>query len=318
MEPVQVKLRKARDSARYAEMQKVTQLLHGHCPDRCANEGNPSVFVNHKLMVPDWRNGAPLALDGEAFPVPEHSAQPRPTTGSRKRKAYMPRNSGCDEAAGSSSQEQQQLNGKKRATGTKAARPTPRKPTEACGPPAHTTAGPVAGPMIRTAAQSTDSHPSSPAAGSSKAHSMSPRSVAVDAQRCGSGSSSAAAAPATTASQAVGVAVESLATTRSRRVIKRREKFDPHMFELSGDLDEAEESRSDNSSEMLSRRSCYRKIASGVLPCIHLPPFLHCALSRLLTQPIALPVLLHQDDASGMFMARQQKLAVYLQMGERL
>ena len=222
-------------------------------------------------MVPDWRNGGPVPLDGEACPKPEHSAQPRPTTGSRKRKAYMPRNSGYDEAAGSSSHEQQQLNCKKRATGTKAARAATRKPTEACRLPGHTTAGPVAAPMIHSTAHSTDSHPSSLAAGSSKAHSMSPRPVAVP-QRCGSGSSSAAAAPATAAAQAAGAAVESLATTRSRRVIKRREKFDPHMFELSGDLDEVEESRSDNSSETLSRRSCYRKSASGVLPCTHLPP----------------------------------------------
>lgn len=224
-------------------------------------------------MAPDWRNAEP-PLDGADALLRNHShaseqfAQPRPTTGSRKRKAYMPRNSGYDEAASNSGE---QLNSKKRATGTKAVRPSSKTAVEAA--PGQPTVSIAGAPLFQPPAQSTDYPPSSPVAGSSKARSRSGGAVA-DVQRCGSGSSSAAAAPTVATVQAGSVAVESLATTRSRRVIKRREKFDPHMFELSGDLDEAEESRSDNSSETLSRRSCYPKSESGMLPSHRTQPLM--------------------------------------------
>ena len=272
-------------------------------------------------MVPDWRNGAPLPCDGDAFVrqhcAPDHLAQPRPNTGSRKRKAYMPRNSGY-EAAASSSHGQQQHSTKKRATVTKPTRPAPQKmATETFGMPLHPTAGAVAAPPSHTAAHSTGSHPSSPAAGSSKA--LSTSAVAAGAQRCGSGTSSAAAAPAV---QAGGMAGESLATTRSRRVIKRREKFDPHMFELSGDLEEAEESRSDNSSETLSRRSCHRKSVSGMLPCLPIPhPPAHrsggAQVPNYRHNLHVLSSVLYPKDAHGMCFARWLTVRVHSQMGDR-
>lgn len=209
-------------------------------------------------MVPTCYDGARSLDVTETLPIqtsyaPEQLSH-RPTTGSRKRKAYMPRNSGCDNV---SSDSLEQFNAKKRSAGSK----VPKYSTKnAAAGFMHTTAGAgVGGAPFRAAAQSTDSPPSSPAAASCKARSISPH--AAEAQACGSGSSSAAAAPVTAPGQ---VPVESLAATRSRRVIKRREKFDPHMFELSGDLDEAEETRSDNSSETLSRRACYNKVEPGV------------------------------------------------------
>lgn len=238
-------------------------------------------------MVPDWRsNVAPLFDGAEALlrqnsNTAEHCTQPyRPTAGSRKRKAYMPRNSGYDN---SSDSQEQQLGNKKRAN--KAARPSPpQAATEAVA--GYSTVNGVGAPLLQLAAnRSSDSPPSSPAAGSWKAHSTSPQAAATVVQRCGSGSSSAAAPPAP-AVPASGVAVESLATTRSRRVIKRREKFDPHMFELSGDLDDADETRSDNSSDTHPRR-CYRKGESGMMSSLLELGSPLCTQSRISTRVLA-------------------------------
>lgn len=159
------------------------------------------------------------------------TAAPRNLLGSRKRKAYLPRNSGMDEVAPCA-----------QAPSLPASnRVAKRRNTKDHITILHGTSGPAPAPR-------------SPQAASSKAQS--------------SGADHGSTEHATT-SDMVAAATESLAATRSRRNIKPREKFDPRTFDLSGDFEEAGDSRSCGSSDTLAQRTTSRRLPDAGVPRPH-------------------------------------------------
>lgn len=161
----------------------------------------------------------------------DSATTPRNLLGSRKRKAYMPRNSGVDEVAHAPCAAALSVPASSR--GSK------RRNTKDTGVP-------------QIPIGSAPAAPRSPQAASSKAQS--------------SGADHGSTEHAAT-SDTVAPAMESLAATRSRRNIKPREKFDPRTFDLSGDCEEAGDSRSCGSSDTLAQRAASRRLPeAGAAP----------------------------------------------------